>query len=67
MQNMHNIEPSRFRRGEYVGYAGGTVWRITRVGRGWCAVQRYGASSFVRRTLQEISCALAAYLLSDKL
>lgn len=25
---MHNIEKSAFKRGEYVGYGGGKVWRI---------------------------------------
>jgi hypothetical protein len=28
MRNLHNIEKSGFRRGEYVGYGGGRVWRI---------------------------------------
>lgn len=28
MQNLPNIEPSAFRKGEYVGYAAGGVWRI---------------------------------------
>jgi hypothetical protein len=27
---MHNIEKSAFRRGEYVGYGAGLVWRIVR-------------------------------------
>lgn len=27
----HNIEPSAFHRGEYVGYGGGAVWRIRRL------------------------------------
>jgi len=28
MKAMQNIEKSAFRKGEYVGYAGGKVWRI---------------------------------------
>lgn len=26
--SLHNIEKSAFRKGEYVGYGGGKVWRI---------------------------------------
>jgi len=29
MKNLHNIEPSAFKHGVYVGYALGTVWTIT--------------------------------------
>jgi len=29
---MNNIEKSAFRRGEYVGYGGGQVWRIIKQG-----------------------------------
>lgn len=57
MQNFHNIEKSGFRRGEYVGYAGG-AWRIAKCDRGWIARQQNGGQSFVRRTLAEISKAL---------
>lgn len=32
MRNLHNIEKSAFRRGEYIGYARG-VWRIVRTDR----------------------------------
>ena len=38
--NIHNIERSASRRGEYVGYAVGTVWLITRGGEGWRAIAR---------------------------
>ena len=42
MQNLPNIEPSKFRKGEYVGYACG-VWHITKstssFGK-WCARHR---------------------------
>jgi hypothetical protein len=36
----HNIEPSAFKRGAYVGYGGGTTWRITKGGLSgdWVAV-----------------------------
>jgi hypothetical protein len=55
------IEKSRFHKGEYVGYAAGTVWRITKIdGRRWL---------FTRNTLAEVSEALeasAAYLLHVK-
>lgn len=27
---MHNIEKSAFRHGQYVGYGGGKVWRISK-------------------------------------
>ncbi len=37
MKNLHNIEKSGFRRGEYVGYARGP-WRITRSMDGWVMV-----------------------------
>lgn len=57
MKNFHNIEPSGFRKGEYIGYAHG-VWRITRGWRSWLCSN--GAQSFTRRTLAEISAALDA-------
>jgi len=28
MKNLHNVEPSGFHKGEYVGYGLGKVWRI---------------------------------------
>ena len=30
MKALHNIEKSGFRRGEYIGYAAGKVWRIVK-------------------------------------
>jgi hypothetical protein len=30
MKNYHNIEKSAFRKGEYVGYSNGKVYRITK-------------------------------------
>jgi hypothetical protein len=42
---MHNIEKSAFRRGEYVGYADGCVWRITKsmsTFGSWCALVSHG-------------------------
>ena len=43
MKNLHNIEQSGFRKGEYVGYALGTIWRITRTNStygNWLAIPR---------------------------
>ena len=40
MKNLPNIEKSGFRRGEYVGYAGGLVWKIVKSTSSfgnWCA------------------------------
>ena len=56
---MFNVEKSGFRRGEYVGYGAGRVWRITRIVGGWQA----GATDhnprqlgyLNARTLQEVS------------
>lgn len=31
MRSLHNIEPSGFHRGKYVGYAAGKIWRITKI------------------------------------
>lgn len=61
-----NIEKSAFRKGEYVGYGGGRVWRIKRVGsyiRGkvWRAETRdMPYDVIVARRLDEMSTALAA-------
>lgn len=35
-----NIDSSAFKRGEYVGYGRGTVWRIRKTGREWEAIPR---------------------------
>lgn len=41
MKNLLNIEKSGFHRGEYVGYGGGTVWRVYRHAKTvWYAVPR---------------------------
>lgn len=37
MRHFHNINRSGFHRGEYVGYAGGAVWRIKRADGWWRA------------------------------
>lgn len=43
MKSFHNIEKSAFRRFEYVGYAGGRVYRIRKTGFGhWEAIQSAG-------------------------
>ncbi len=60
MRNYHNIGKSRFRYDEYIGYAEGTIWRITRTADGWQARNRDGASYFRRKTLQQVSEALEA-------
>lgn len=44
MKNFHNIEKSKFRAGEYVGYGGGKVWHIRKSSRSdasWIASNRY--------------------------
>lgn len=43
MRSFHNIERSAFRRFEYVGYAGGRVFRIRKSGFGvWEAIDQAG-------------------------
>jgi hypothetical protein len=37
MRNFHNIEKSAFRKGEYVGYSSGIVFRIAKCDGGWYA------------------------------
>jgi hypothetical protein len=42
---MHNIEKSKFRKGEYVGYADRCVFRIARTNSSfgnWCATVTHG-------------------------
>jgi len=56
MLSFHNIDKSAFRKGQYVGYANGTIWRIKRTYGGWTASN--GGQSFTRRTLAEVSKAL---------
>lgn len=58
MQNLHNIEKSAFRRGEYVGYASGLVFRVIRVNGGWQAVSRDNKVSRTMPTLALLSVAL---------
>lgn len=68
MRNLHNIEKSGFRHGEYVGYGAGRTWRITRNASAWHAHVRTGdpAPRLSARTLTELSTDLddldAAYL-----
>ena len=43
MHAFHNIEKSAFNRGEYVGYAAGSVWRIKKTNStygNWIAICR---------------------------
>ena len=43
---MNNIEKSAFRRGEYVGYGGGQVWRIVKHSQ-WYAYPRNNPAKFL--------------------
>jgi hypothetical protein len=57
---MSNIEKSAFRPGQYVGYGGGTVWRISRHGRDyWAAIAQGRPDVFSARTLRDISVRLS--------
>lgn len=61
-KSFHNIAPSGFRRGEYVGYADGT-WKIKRADKGsiyWRATHSSGAN-FIAKSLGEISKKLEQY------
>jgi hypothetical protein len=41
MKNYHNIEKSEFRKGEYIGYCEGRVYRIAKLGGGyWRAINQ---------------------------
>lgn len=61
---MHNIERSAFHKGEHVGYAVGTVWKIVKGGEGYRATARehYPDSKYPRtltaRTLGDLSVKL---------
>ena len=67
MRSLPNIDKSAFRRGEYVGYGAGRVWRIRKLNR-WHALANLPGSphrdfSFVELvgdTLADISRQLAA-------
>lgn len=65
MKALHNVEASAFRKGAYVGYAKGAVYRITRrAGGGWMAARMVegrdaGAGFLYGRTLAAISEKLA--------
>lgn len=67
---MHNIDKSKSRPGEYVGYAKGS-WRIKRNSRGWEAkawTAMLGADDpamVFGRTLKDISGALEAIVTRD--
>lgn len=64
----HNIEPSAFRQGDYIGYpaSGPGIFRIRKRERRWIA-HRYaggclipGSAAVVGKTLQEVGEKLAA-------
>lgn len=55
MKTLPNIEPSRFRRGQYVGYYDG-CWIIMRSAGGWYARHsEFKYPGFHARTLREVS------------
>lgn len=62
--SIHNIEKSAFHKGEYVGYAVGTVWKIIKGGEGYRAIARehYTDSTYppqlTARTLRDLSVKL---------
>lgn len=59
----HNIEKHPFGASRYIGYGGGTVWRIYKAGErlGWRTYDRDGQRLGLRgRTLRDISAALEA-------
>ena len=54
MKDLHNIEKSAFRRGEYVGYARGKVWRISKTAYGgwkWVATSDDAQSLYADRLI----------------
>ena len=57
-RNMLNIEKSAFRKGEYVGYAAGLVWRICKDGREWVAIAQGSGLRLRMPTLALMSVAL---------
>ena len=60
VKSFPNIDKSGFRRGEYVGYGGQHVWRITNgMNGGWLA-QTVGGQCFYKPTLAEISEKLSS-------
>lgn len=58
MSNLHNIEKSAFRRGEYVGYGGGLVFHIRRDGRDWIATAQGSGIRIIQPSLTLMSVAL---------
>lgn len=68
MRNLHNIEKSGFRKGAYVGYGGGKVWRIKKTdglrGR-WSAVCLAPGSAEHLTALFADTLAEISYQLSD--
>lgn len=58
---MHNVEKSKFRKGEYIGYGGGAVWHIRNYGKGnWKATPQGNNSHkvFTCATLRDVSAQL---------
>lgn len=58
---MHNIEKSKFQKGQYVGYGGGAVWHIRNYGKGnWRATPQGNNKHqvFSCATLRDVSSQL---------
>lgn len=53
MKNLHNIEKSAFRKGEYVGYWNGPVIRIRKKGKYWLAAAK--GKTIYATTLEQMS------------
>lgn len=60
MRNFYNIERSRFRRGQYVGWSASMRWQIKKDGTVWVAVSPYGHTRHAD-TLAGISAKLEAF------
>jgi hypothetical protein len=57
---MQCVEKSAFRRGEYIGYGGGQVWRIVRGDQWRAAPKSFPAPLIYGRTLRDIDRQLQA-------
>ena len=54
-----NMEKSGFRKGQFIGYGGGNVYRISRISGGYIAInQNRATDSFQGKTLSDISFEL---------
>jgi hypothetical protein len=62
MKNLHNIDKSAFRKGEYVGYASGLVFRIMKRDGMWFAYCDKTQDRLRCPTLWSLSVALENYI-----